>query len=132
MGLFSKLVDKNKLERTARGFLSEIKNEIDSAGRPSGTDNPSSETAGIRNVPPPESSGFEAESKWDVMPAEENQYNFDGTYIQYFKSIFDSEFSQYSIDCSTDKRSGSTVFTFFSGSEKQLVVEILSEQSRAK
>jgi len=71
--------------------------------------------------------GPSGDSWGPVMPAEENQYNFNGTYVQYFEGIFNSEFPSYSISKTQDAKA--TVFTFSGVSGTALVVELLPENS---
>ena len=64
------------------------------------------------------------------MPDEENQFNYPGTYLEYFTKIFETEFPEYTIECSTGTgRRPVTVFTFWDGFKKALVVELLSQSS---
>ena len=67
------------------------------------------------------------ESWGDEMPAEENQYNYGGTYIQYFENIFNTDFAEYRTEKATADRR--TIYTFFSGASKALVVELMPESS---
>ena len=69
-------------------------------------------------------SGF---SWGEEMPDEENQFNYNGPYYQYFEEIYRAEFSTYQLDCERGPRS--TVFRFFNGDRKALVVELLSCRS---
>lgn len=64
-----------------------------------------------------------------VMPAVENQFSFSGSYQEYFSSIFSSEFPQYRVVSEPAYRGRATVFTFWEGDRKALVVEIISEKS---
>ena len=66
------------------------------------------------------------------MPDEENQYNFNGTYIEYFDQIFKNEFSEYKVEQESLRKGKITVFTFWKDSTKALVVELLSENSQAE
>ena len=67
-----------------------------------------------------------------VMPAEENQYNFNGPYIEYFRQIFKTEFPEYGIEYGKEPNWLSEHFTFWDGGRKALVVEILPKRSNAK
>ena len=67
-----------------------------------------------------------------VMPAEENQYNFNGPYIEYFRQIFKTEFPEYGLDYGKERTWHSEHFTFWDGERKALVVEILPKRSNAK
>ena len=66
------------------------------------------------------------------MPDEENQYNFPGTYLEYFSSIFNKDFAEYSPEYFKEPNWKSEHFTFFDGGKKALVVELLSRKSNAK
>ncbi len=46
----------------------------------------------------------------DEMPSEENQYNYNGTYTEYFENIFSTAFSEYRTEKSTDY--ARTAYTF--------------------
>lgn len=74
-------------------------------------------------------SGF---SWGEVMPDEENQYNFNGTYKEYFDSIFLSEFRDYQIMCDAAKYTGMPVYTFLKNGRKALVVELMKSKSSAR
>ena len=87
MGLFSKLfgtVNDN--------IIKTIKNDITG----SSSEDPWNKTQErpANKKPDAPRSGF---SWGDVMPDEENQYNFNGTYQQYFENIFRFYFSEYYI-----------------------------------
>ena len=64
-----------------------------------------------------------------VMPDEENQYNYNGTYKEYFDDVFRSEFPGYMIESADANHGRTTVFTFWDGGKKALVVELISRKS---
>ena len=64
------------------------------------------------------------------MPAEENQFNYPGTYIEYFDHVFKTEFPEYRITCEQPKYDG-TLFIFWQGPQRALVVELLPQHSAA-
>ena len=66
------------------------------------------------------------------MPQEENQYNYPGTYTQYFLDIFTQNFATYRVSHETVRKGKATVFTLWSGEQKALVVELMSENSSAQ
>lgn len=66
-----------------------------------------------------------------VMPAEENQFNYGGPYTSYFESIFAAEFPEYRVEREA-RGPRSTVYTFWRGTERALVVELLSRKSSAR
>lgn len=79
-----------------------------------------------------EASGPSGDSWGPVMPAEENQFNYSGSYVQYFAHVFEEEFPAYEIRRTASAYSGNTVFTFYQGGREALVVEVMSQSSAAK
>ena len=71
------------------------------------------------------------ESWGPVMPAEENQYNFPGTYKEYFESIFKADFAEFKITREKGYGGNTTVYRFYErdGEKQALVVELLSRKS---
>lgn len=67
------------------------------------------------------------------VPAEENQYNYNGTYEQYFEHIFREDFPAYRFEKSylDDYGKHRVVYTFFRGAGKALAVELMPESSEA-
>ena len=145
MGLFSKLIEQagkeiglDKLTKSvseAAGKLAEgleaagidVKKEVEKeAPRYQGTVIGSSESSA---EPAEGESGF---SWGPVMPDEETQYNFPGTYLEYFSSIFNKDFAEYNPEYFKEPYWKSEHFTFFDGGKKALVVELLSRKSNAK
>lgn len=66
-----------------------------------------------------------------VMPAEENQFNYPGTYIEYFDHVFKTEFPEYRITCENARNYTATIFIFWNGPQRALVVELLPQHSAA-
>ena len=61
------------------------------------------------------------------MPNEPNQYNYPGTYREYFEDIFSREFAAYRVVRSENPRSSrASSYTFLMGERPVLVVELLS------
>ena len=130
MGLLSKLFgDKNGLGEILSEVTNAIKQEsvnLHESEQKKTTAAPveTVRESAVKNGP----SGF----SWGPdMPAEENQFNYKGTYKEYFDNVFRSEFSTYKIESADANNGRSTVFTFWDGSRKALVVELLSEKSSA-
>ena len=65
----------------------------------------------------------------EEMPAEENQYNYGGTYTEYFENIFSTDFAEYRTEKTTEY--ARTAYSFYSGASKVLVVELMPESSSA-
>ncbi|MBQ8934020.1 MAG: hypothetical protein IJ061_07025 [Lachnospiraceae bacterium] len=81
------------------------------------------------------SDGTTAPSGWswgEVMPAEENQFNYPGTYVEYFDHVFRTEFPEYRITCEQAKYYNATIFIFWNGPQRALVVELLPQHSAAQ
>ena len=127
MGLFSKILgggqDAEKLEKAAKGFLGDL---LSQAGQQQ-TDRQQAPSAAAGSASLSAESGY----SWGKrIPDEPNQYNFGAPFTAYFESIFSSEFSdlRYEKDASSGRN---IVYTFFSGAEKALVVELMTERSSA-
>lgn len=131
MGLFSKLLGEKSdlgglLKDVANAIKQESVNLHESEMTDTATTYPTDDNAmGCDDYI---KSGF---SWGPVMPDEENQFNFNGTYKEYFRDVFMNEFPQYSIVSYDSNNGKATVFTFNLGVKKALVVELLSEKSSA-
>ena len=80
-----------------------------------------------QNVSSP--SGF---SWGEVMPDEENQFNYNGPFTEYFEKIFTEEFPEYEISWNKPENSRSYIFSFYLYGDKKLIVEIMPCTSSAK
>ena len=67
-----------------------------------------------------------------VMPAEENQFSWNGSYVDYFAHIFRDDFPQFQLQIETPPGRSATVMTLHYGGRIALIVELLSEKSSAK
>ena len=67
-----------------------------------------------------------------AMPAEENQYNFNGSYLQYFSKVFREDFPVYTVQQEPGRDDRSPLFVFYRDGVKCLVVELKSERSSAQ
>lgn len=114
--LFKKIVDEASKEQTKKP-----------ESKPEPKPQPAPEENRYDDVP----DGPSGESWGPRMPAEENQYNFNGTYQQYFEKIFAEEFSGYRVEKEQPKYKG-VVYSFYSGERKALVVELLPSSSESK
>lgn len=84
--------------------------------------------------PQPAESASRSGFSWgDEMPAEENQYNYNGTYEQYFEHVFAEDFPAYRFEKSyiDDYGKHRVIYTFYSGAVKVLVIELMTESSEA-
>ena len=128
MGLLSSLFGGKVPDNPVFRALDDLVDAVDAAKKANGTTPECVTNAGAA----PQQAADEADGpsgfSWGpTMPAEENQYNYNGSYRDYFMSIFRSEFAGYEI---TEEVFGkATVITFRSGGQIALVVELLSRTS---
>ncbi len=138
MSLFSKLFKDKDTENAAKDLLKGLFQANSSQPQhPSGTAQQNScqpqndypPQNSFRPEPKPAPSGF---SWGEEMPAEENQYSFNGTYLEYFDTIFREEFPAYAVEHSAGYGGRTTVFTLSAAGRTALVVELVSEISEPK
>lgn len=68
-----------------------------------------------------------------VMPNEPNQYNYPGTYREYFEEIFRREFSAYRVLRSENRFTKKAVsYWFMDGDRTALAVELVSQNCDVK
>lgn len=68
----------------------------------------------------------------EEMPAEENQYNYGGTYEEYFTEIFNSEFPEYVVMKESLRDGRALCYSFAKDGRTALIVEVMSEKSNAQ
>ena len=66
------------------------------------------------------------------MPKDENQFDFNGTYREYFEKIFREEFPGCSFMLSHPKYYESDIYSFTKGGSKVLVIELMKKQCTAQ
>ena len=131
MGLLSKLLGGQKNEKAAVDFLKGLVNEV----KEKAADELSQDRREERSMPENEGNAdaVSGDSWGDVMPPEENQYSFNGSYVEYFDKVFREEFPSYRIEhAPAPKGRRATIFTFYNAQGKVLVVELMSENSVAR
>ena len=80
-----------------------------------------------------DSSYGESGFSWgENMPSEENQFNYPGTYVEYFRHVFSEDFPSYRLTDESVRKGKATVITLWNGEQKALVVELMSETSSAE
>lgn len=135
MGLFSKLFGNDKnVEKAAKGLLDDIFSAADRAAgsKPSPSTAPSS--AAPSSPAPAQTSASTAPhgNSWgEFMPDEENQFNYNGSFTQYFEHIFAEDFPDYRYEKYTLGSNNRCVYTFFDYSSKVLVIELMPESCSA-
>ena len=139
MGLFSKLFGGDKeAEKAANSLFNELfkaaeaekAKEKENAGASAA---PSAEEPQNQYASAPEEATGPSGFSWGpVMPAEENQYNFNGPYTAYFEKIFHEEFQDLTFERKDPKGQHAIIYTFFGAAGKARVIELLSSSSEAK
>ena len=132
MSLLSKLFGSDKnAEKAAKDLLNGLSGNTQS-GQPAVAkpESPATATPAPRSTQSDAPFGF---SWGETMPAEENQYNYNGTYEQYFEHIFAEDFPAYRFEKSyiDDYGKHRVIYTFYSGAAKTLVIELMTESSEA-
>ncbi len=127
MGLLSKLLG-SKAEKEMKDLFKGLSNEAKkNENRPEDNGNAYGQNYQNTQEAPASASGPSGFSWGPAMPAEENQYNYGGSYIDYFREIFNSNFSEYRIE--QVQEGTTTIFTFYSGDRVALKVELLSKNT---
>ena len=142
MGLFDNLIknvvkevapdlDVDKLMKQAGDFVNQATTEA--KGAQHGASTQTSGTVADSFVDAMGDFGPSGDSWGPVMPAEPNQFNYGGTYLDYFTGIFQTEFPEYRVARKVGASAKPvTVFTFWDGDRKALVVELMPQSSAAK
>lgn len=133
MGFLDKLFGSNvadKLKNAAETVAKEATNAVNAAVNSSSA---ASNARPASTAPAPSSSGAESGFSWGpTMPNEENQFNYPGTYDQYFLDVYSKNFPAYRLTTEPVRKGSATVITFWSGEAKALVVELMSDTSSAE
>ena len=148
MGLFDKLFggkeeDKNSFLDALKDAAEKLKNEAEKAGINLKEDlkNDKKEESGSvtsAEITPlnevKEGEELAPAGTWwgPLMPDEENQYNFKGSWQEYFDGIFRSEFPEYELLRETVRYGKGIVYRFRKNGETALVVELMSDKSNAQ
>ncbi len=129
MGLFSKLFG-NANQQIIQNITNDLLKKADQSSR---QDTSSQQPDDARYKAQQSASELPSGFSWGyTMPDEENQYNFNGSYVQYFENIFRTEFPEYQTEYKTTRNMMTTVFTLWKDGKKALVVEVLSKTSNTK
>ena len=131
MGLLSKIFGGDaEAEKTAKDLLQGIfggAEKKESSPDTYGPDENVNETVAGEERKTDSPSG---DSWGEEMPAEENQFNYNGSYVQYFENIFATEFAAYRTEKDTVSQNRQ-IYTFYNASAKALVVELMSQSCAA-
>ncbi len=133
MSLFSKIFGGDKeAEKAAKDLLNGLFGQPNqTSGKPESAPQSRPEEPQTQNQTevPSGPSGF---SWGPVMPDEPNQYNYNGPFWAYFEEIFHQEFSRYRIEKAEPQPKRRFVYTFYDGTRKALVVELVGSSSEPK
>ena len=138
MSFFSKLFGGDKeAEKTAMDLFKGLFGE--NAKKDDKPEDKPEETAQEDNTAAPAdtgadtvSSGPSGDSWGDDMPAEENQYNYNGHFTAYFENIFNNDFAAYRYEKAVLYEDRRIVYYFYSGDAKVLAVELMTDKSDAR
>ena len=127
MGLLSKFLNvSEETEKAAKDMVNDI---ISSKVRTAGMKPEQVPSGQAKTAPPFPQSGI----SWGrQMPDEENQYNYQGDYMEYFEHIFRDDFPQYKVKKSYIDGTRRVAYVF-SNQEKEnaLIIELMPETSAA-
>ena len=149
MGLFSKIFGNEGSDMNLEQMLKSV---TDAAGKVAEEAKNAAEKAGIdisnlagaaqarpagQVIPNSGSQPAQCEAPYGVswgeeMPDEENQFNYPGTYVQYFAHVFREDIPGYRIEYEICQDRAAAIFTFWKDERKALVVELLSQSSAAQ
>ena len=124
MGILSKLLNGDKnAEKVAKDMLNGLIDSMQSSQTPAPAPEQPASAATSQETPAAPAG----------IPAEENQYNFNGTFEQYFEHIFAADFPAYRIEKTyiDDYGKHRVVYTFYSDGGRALAVELMPESSEA-
>lgn len=132
MSIISKLFGKKVVEKTVDKIAFSLKKKEQNAVNAQQPQHSGGMTIGATvpqySAPEPEEKTIPGNSWGPTMPDEPNQFNYNGTWFEYFDGIFRGEFNTYRI-VSDRPRNGYAVFTFYRGDDVALIVELLAQSS---
>ena len=139
MGFLSNLLgDKAKEAEKALGKLKDIADVLKGSGSGGSLEQESKKLYKEQSTIQKPAAVYEEEDgpsgkSWGPkMPDEPNQFNYSGTYLQYFSEIFRTEFADCDVALSKSKYGTTDVFTFTKGGQTVLIVELFSRKSSAQ
>ena len=74
---------------------------------------------------------YHERSWYEEVPSEECQYNFGGSYLDYFTKIFREDFPEYDVGLETVESGRRYKYTLRKAGDVSLVVELMTEKSEA-
>ena len=133
MGILSKLFGGDKeAEKAANDLLSILAKANGPQQKPQQTQPKQEEKP--KQEPQPQYDDEDL-SEWEKIPAEECQYNFSGSFEQYFEHVFAEDFPGYRVEKAYVNKPDykkRVAYSFYNGASKVLVIELMPESSEAK
>lgn len=132
MGLLSKLLgaESKKVENAAVDFLKNIAKKVGESA-----DEKKPQAAQPSPAPAPAAAPAEQERSdalWgEIMPKDDNQFSFPGSYREYFEQIFRGEFADLSFELTHPQYYKSDIYNFTQNGGKVLVIELMSGKCTA-
>jgi hypothetical protein len=122
MSLLSSLV--NKVKQEVEKKINELGAEI--AHEESTSSAPAAAPASCGNACDYPTEG---DTWYDHVPAEENQYNYNGPYLEYFEKIFREDFPEYTFERIETEEFRRYVYALKKDELIAIVVELMTENS---
>ena len=66
------------------------------------------------------------------MPKEENQFNYPGTYREYFEHIFREDFPEYQVESDEIRKGRGVVYALARDGKAAVIIELMNESSEAQ
>ena len=135
MSLFSKILNGSNSDKSPLDMLKNAVNDVAKealSAAETAKKNFEANTAAAPSRPAEPYRPASGDSWGELMPAEENQYNFGGSYLQYFGKVFREDFPAYTVQQEPGRDDRSPLFVFYQNGRRCLVVELKSERSSAQ
>ena len=129
MSLLSKLLNGKK--PTISDVVDLLQGKGEASARPGSTAGTNPLSSPVQHTQPESARENPSGVSWgDRMPDEPNQYNYYGTFWEFFEDIFHRDFCEYTVTHQENPRALSAYTYYFSqGDRPLLVVELLSQRN---
>lgn len=118
--------EAEKLESEAKAESSELPTgSVIGGGMPTGTGIGGHTGIVIGGGSVPQGGGHD-KSWYQDVPAEECQFNYPGTYLEYFSMVFREDFPEYKVEFSEIQRRRRYMYTFRRDGAEALIVELMA------
>ncbi len=131
MSILSKLFAKKAVDTAFNKITSALKPNDNKPQQPTQTSGGMMMGSTVPHYEAPESGETIPGNSWGpTMPKEPNQFNYNGSWFDYFNEIFRGEFTDFRIV--SDRKEKTATFLFYRGEQLALAVEILHQASAAQ